>query len=82
MFQSKVIDIEWNRNNLILKRGESRILIEPEKIQELRIQDTEKSFEDCFLTKALANREARRVFKAWERKDDELLKKLYIEVKA
>ena len=44
--------------------------------------ENENSFEDCFLTKALANREARRVFKAWKRKDDELLKKLYKEIKA
>lgn len=82
MFQSKVIDIEWNRNNLILKRGDSRILIEPDKIQELRIQEDESSFEAYFLTKALANREARRVFKSWERKDDELIKKLFKEIKA
>lgn len=80
VFSSSAITIEWNRNNLILRRGASQILINAEHVQNLRIQDSEDAFSQFFRTTALQNREARRVFLAWERKDSELLKKIYNEM--
>ena len=80
VFISDAVNIEWNRNNLILKRGTSTLVINAENVQSLRTQDTENGFNEFFRTKALENREARRVFDAWERKDKALLTKLYKEM--
>ncbi len=79
-FNSTVVNIEWNRNNLILKRGDSSLVINAENVQSLRTQDNESGFNEFFRGKALENREARRVFESWERKDKELLVKLYKEM--
>ena len=80
VFTSSAITLEWNRNNLILRRGASQILINAENVQSLRTQETEGSFIEFFRTTALQNREARRVFLSWERKDNELLNKIYKEM--
>lgn len=80
MFQSGAVNLQWNRNNLILSRGTSQLLIKAEDVQTLRSLSGEKEFEEFFRSKALVNREARRVFEAWERKDDALIPKLHKEV--
>lgn len=82
VFTSSAISLEWNRNNLILRRGASQILINAEHVQNLRTQESEESFNTFFRTTALQNREARRVFLSWERKDSELLNKIYQEMKS
>ncbi|MCA2961353.1 MAG: hypothetical protein IOD12_13970 [Silvanigrellales bacterium] len=79
-FLSAVVSLEWNRNNLVLKRGDSVLLIDAEKIQSLRVLKEAKEFEEFWRTQALQNREARRVFEAWERKDAELMSKVHKEV--
>ena len=79
VFQSNVIELEWNRNHLVLKRGQSSLVIDPEKVQNLRIQSDMHAFSEYFLNTALVNREARRVFEAWKRKDPDLLAKIYKE---
>ena len=79
-FASTAVSLEWNQNNMILKRGESMLLIESDKINELRTRKDNAAFEEYFRTTALVNREARRVFLAWERKDAALMSKLYQEV--
>jgi hypothetical protein len=81
-FSSNAVELQWNRNNLILKRGASTLVINPEHVQTLRTQDNQESFNDFFLNTALQNREARRVFQAWERKDSALLAKIYTEMTA
>ncbi|WGL59491.1 hypothetical protein QEJ31_13255 [Pigmentibacter sp. JX0631] len=80
VFTSVAVSLEWNRNNLILRRGASQILINAEHVQSLRTQESEDSFINFFRTTALQNREARRVFLSWERKDSELLNKIYKEM--
>lgn len=80
VFNSSAVTLEWNRNNLILRRGASQILINAEHVQNLRTQESEESFSNFFRTTALQNREARRVFLSWERKDNELLNKIYKEM--
>lgn len=80
VFASSAITLEWNRNNLILRRGASQILINAENVQSLRTQESENSFYEFFRSTALQNREARRVFTSWERKDTELLIKIYKEM--
>ncbi len=79
-FTSKAVTVEWKNNNLIFKRGTSTLVINPEHVMELRSQDDLVKFTDFFRQKALQNREARRLFDAWERKDSELLNKIYAEV--
>ena len=79
-FASNAVSIEWNRNNLILKRGASMLLIEADNVNVLRTLKEKTEFNDFFKTKALVNREARRVFEAWERKDTALLEKLHVEM--
>lgn len=81
-FVSDVVSLEWNRNNLILRRGSSALLIEAEKVQNLRTLKSKNEFSEFFLTQALVNREARRVFQSWERKDKDLMGKLFTEVTA
>lgn len=80
VFTSSAITLEWNRNNLILRRGASQILINAENVQSLRVQENEEAFHQFFRTTALQNREARRVFQSWERKDTSLLTKIYKEM--
>ena len=81
-FSSSVVSLEWRQNNLILSRGQSQLLIKAEDVQSLRACSEKESFEDYFRTKALVNREARRVFLSWERKDESLLAKLHEEVRS
>jgi hypothetical protein len=79
-FSSTAITLQWDRNNLILKRGQSSLVITPENVQTLRTQESRESFGEFWRTTALQNREARSVFQAWERKDDKLLDKIYQEM--
>lgn len=79
-FSSSVVSLEWHQNNLVLKRGASSLVINAENVQTLRTQNSETEFNEFFRTKALQNREARRVFESWERKDAELLAKIYKEM--
>lgn len=81
-FNSVAVSLEWNMNNLILRRGASVLMIEANNVQTLRTLKEKNDFSDFFRTKALVNREARRVFEAWERKDKDLLDKLFGEVNA
>lgn len=81
-FTSSAVSLQWDRNNLILKRGQSSLVISPENVQVLRTQNSRQEFDEVWHTKALQNREARRVFKAWERKDTQLLDKIYQEMKS
>jgi len=79
-FSSNAISLQWDRNNLLLKRGQSSLVISPENVQTLRTQTSREDFNEIWRTKALQNREARRVFQSWERKDSELLDKIYQEM--
>ena len=81
-FQSSVVQLEWRENHLVLRRGASSLVINPEHVQQLRISTEEPAFFDYFMNTALQNREARRVFEAWKRKDPELLFKIYKEATA
>ncbi len=81
-FDSLAVSLEWKLNNMILKRGASVLMIEAANVQVLRTLKEKAEFNDFFRTKALVNREARRVFEAWERKDKDLLEKLYSEMNA
>ena len=79
-FSSNAVTIEWNQNSLVLKRGASVLLIDAQKIQVLRTLKEQAEFTTYWRTEALQNREARRVFEAWERKDKDLLQKVHVEV--
>jgi len=81
-FESSAVTLVWNQNNLILRRGTSTLVISAQNVQELRLQDSEELFNSYFRTKALENREARRVFESWEKKDVPLLSKIYREMLA
>jgi len=81
-FDSLAVSLEWKLNNMILKRGASVLMIEAANVQVLRTLKEKAEFNDFFRSKALVNREARRVFEAWERKDKDLLEKLYGEMNA
>jgi hypothetical protein len=81
-FNSLAVSLEWKLNNLILRRGASVLMIEAANVQVLRTLKEKNEFNEFFRTKALVNREARRVFEAWERKDTGLLEKLFGEMNA
>jgi len=79
-FDSSAVDLQWVRNSLVIRRGTTQILIDAEKVQSLRMLSDEAEFKNYFLTTALVNREARRTFHSWERKDISLLNKLFKEM--
>jgi hypothetical protein len=81
-FNSLAVSLEWKLNNLIMRRGASVLMIEAANVQVLRTLKEKNEFNEFFRTKALVNREARRVFEAWERKDTGLLEKLFGEMNA
>ncbi|MBM3383291.1 MAG: hypothetical protein FJY29_12775 [Betaproteobacteria bacterium] len=81
-FNSMAVSLEWKLNNMILRRGASILMIEAANVQVLRTLKEKNEFGEFFRTKALVNREARRVFEAWERKDKDLLEKLFAEMNA
>ncbi|MEN9810561.1 MAG: hypothetical protein RLZZ488_2128 [Pseudomonadota bacterium] len=81
-FNSSAVSLEWKMNSLILRRGASVLMIEAANVQVLRTLKEKNDFNEFFKTKALVNREARRVFEAWERKDKDLLDKLFGEMNA
>ena len=81
-FNSLAVSLEWKLNNLIMRRGASVLMIEAANVQVLRTLKEKNEFNEFFRTKALVNRDARRVFEAWERKDTGLLEKLFGEMNA
>lgn len=81
-FNSLAVSLEWKHNNLIMRRGASVLMIEAANVQVLRTLKEKNEFNEFFRTKALVNRESRRVFEAWERKDTGLLEKLFGEMNA
>lgn len=81
-FNSLAVSLEWKLNNLIMRRGASVLMIEAANVQVLRTLKEKNEFNEFFRTKALVNRESRRVFEAWERKDTGLLEKLFGEMNA
>ncbi|NBO39239.1 hypothetical protein EBU99_11720 [bacterium] len=81
-FNSLAVSLEWKLNNMILRRGASVLMIEAANVQVLRTLKEKNEFSEFFRNKALVNREARRVFEAWERKDKDLLDKLFGEMNA
>jgi hypothetical protein len=52
-FSSNAVNLEWVRNNLVLRRGITQILIDAEKVQSLRTQSEEDSFNNYFMNTAL-----------------------------
>ena len=81
-FDSKACELEWNNNNLILRRGQSILMITPEHVQTLQTMQDQADFTDYLTTKALVNREARRVYQSWTRKDRDLTAKIFNEFKS
>ena len=81
-FSSNAVTLQWDRNNLVLRRGQSSLVITPEHVQTLRTQESREGFNEFWRSTALQNREARRVFQAWERKDTQLLDKIFQEMNA
>lgn len=79
-FQSSAVALRWDHNNLVLTRGQSQLLIKSDDVLALRGTKDIAEFSQYFETKALVNREARRVFQAWQRKDSDLLPKLHKEI--
>jgi hypothetical protein len=79
-FTSPVCSMTWFQNSVVLRRGETTIQILPDDSSTLRTMKDESAFIEYFRKTALKNREARRVFEAWERKDEQLLAKLHQEM--
>lgn len=81
-FASNTVSLRWENNSLILQRGLTVIQILPEDATQLRTMKGSSEFTEYFRSTALKNREARRVFQSWERKDAQLLQKLHQEMTA
>jgi hypothetical protein len=79
-FQSAIVTFQWFQNSVVLRRGQTTIQILPEDAATLRTMKEKETFLEYFRSTALKNREARRVFEAWERKDTDLLGKVYKEM--
>ncbi len=81
-FASEVVSFQWFQNSVVLRRGQTTIQVLPEDAATLRTMKEKETFIEFFRATALKNREARRVFEAWERKDTQLLSKVYQEMTA
>lgn len=79
-FASETVTFQWFQNSVVLRRGQTTIQIVPEDASTLRTMKEKDTFLEYFRSTALKNREARRVFEAWERKDTQLLSKIYKEM--
>jgi hypothetical protein len=79
-FTSDTVALQWYQNSLVLRRGQTTIQIIPEDATTLRTMKEQETFVEFFRSTALKNREARRVFESWERKDSALLLKVYKEM--
>lgn len=79
-FSSNAVAFRWENNSVILQRGTTVIQIIPEDATQLRTMKDNLQFTEYFQTTALKNREARRVFQSWERKDSQLLHKVFSEM--
>ncbi len=64
-------------STLVLRARGSELLILPQHIGELKSAKNPKEFTSYFLTNALLNRPARKLFEAWLRKDKTLWQRIY-----
>lgn len=64
-------------STLVLRARGSELLILPQHIGELKSAKNPKEFTNYFLTNALLNRPARKLFEAWLRKDKTLWQRIY-----
>ncbi len=79
-FNSDSVTLQWFQNSVVLRRGQTNIQIVPDDTSTLRTLKDKEAFIAYFRATALKNREARRVFESWERKDSALLNKIFQEL--
>jgi hypothetical protein len=79
-FNSDTVTLQWFQNSVVLRRGQTNIQIIPDDTATLRTLKDRDAFVGYFRETALKNREARRVFESWERKDATLLTKIHNEL--
>lgn len=65
------------QNNLILRARGVELLVLPVHIDALKEKKESKDFAEYFLTKAMVNRSARKLYEAWLKKDPTLWKRVY-----
>ena len=75
------VQIFVEKDIAVLKEGPSELLILPEHLKELRSFDELRKFENYFLERAMVNRAARKLFKAWLRRDPHLLERFQNKIK-
>lgn len=72
-----MVSINFIKDHLWLRSGNSELLIIPAHIVELHKRHDKKEFASYFLHQALLNRPARKLFQSWTRKDSQLWQKIY-----
>ncbi len=65
------------QDTLVLRARGSELLIMAPHVKELKERKTPQEFSNYFMTKALINRPARKLFEAWLRKDRSLWPRIY-----
>lgn len=74
------VEIQAIQGTLILRARGSELLITPNHVATLRDLKQPSEFTQYFLSDALINRPARKLFEAWLRKDNSLWQRLYNKV--
>ncbi len=72
-----VVDIHVYEQNLILRGSSSELLILSSYVQELKKRLEPQGFSEFFMTEALVNRSARKLFESWVKKDTSLWPRLF-----
>jgi hypothetical protein len=62
---------------IVLRARGSELLILPQHVGQLKVLNSPKEFTGYFLSNALLNRPARKLFEAWLRKDQSLWQRIY-----
>lgn len=65
------------QNSLILRARGVELLVLPVHIEALKTKKESKDFAEYFLTTAMVNRSARKLYEAWLKKDSTLWRRVY-----
>ena len=71
------VQIFYNQGLVVLQARSSEILIIPQHVSELQKTNDLNSFREYFMSEALVNRPARKLFQAWLKKDSSLWNRLF-----
>ncbi|MBI2603354.1 MAG: hypothetical protein HYW48_09895 [Deltaproteobacteria bacterium] len=77
-----MVEIYYEQNTMVLQARSSELLIIPTHVEKLQTLKDIKEFAEYFLSKALVNRPARKLFSSWLRKEPGLWERVFKRIHA